>query len=56
MAISAELLAILACPICKGELDYHPEKPALDCKTCALSYPIREDIPVMLVDEAEQLG
>jgi uncharacterized protein YbaR (Trm112 family) len=55
MAISAELLAILVCPVCKGELAYRPEKPSLDCTACALSYPVREDIPVMLVDEAEKL-
>jgi len=55
MAISAELLAILACPRCKGELAYKPEKPSLDCTACALSYPVRENIPVMLVDEAENL-
>ena len=56
MAISAELLAMLACPICKGILVYHPERPSLDCNACALSYPVREGIPVMLVDEAEKLG
>jgi uncharacterized protein YbaR (Trm112 family) len=55
MALSAELLAILACPRCKGELTYRPQKPSLDCPACALSYPIREDIPVMLIDEAEKL-
>lgn len=55
MGISAELLAILACPKCKGALIYRPEKPSLDCTPCALSYPVREDIPVMLVEEAEQL-
>lgn len=55
MALSTELLAILACPKCKGTLTFRPEKPSLDCKTCALSYPVRDDIPVMLIDEAEQL-
>jgi len=55
MAISAELLAILACPKCKGALLYRPEKPSLDCAACALGYPVRENIPVMLVDEAEKL-
>jgi uncharacterized protein YbaR (Trm112 family) len=56
MAISGELLGMLACPQCKGELVYRAEKPSLDCLSCALSYPIRDDIPVMLVDEAEKLG
>ncbi len=55
MAISAELLAILACPKCKGELTYRSEKPSLDCYACALGYPVRDDIPVMLIDEAEKL-
>ena len=55
MTISAELLAILACPKCKGALVHRPDKPALECRACALSYPIREDIPVMLIDEAESI-
>jgi uncharacterized protein len=55
MVLSAALLSILACPKCKGELTYRPEKPSLDCPACALSYPVRDDIPVMLVDEAEKL-
>ncbi len=55
MAISGDLLRILACPKCKGELLYREEKPSLDCHVCALSYPIREDIPVMLIDEAEKI-
>lgn len=55
MAISGDLLEMLACPQCKGELCYRAEKPALDCNSCGLSYPIRDDIPIMLVDEAEKL-
>jgi len=55
MALSAGLLALLACPRCKGGLSYQPEKPSLDCQACALSYPVRDDIPVMLVEEAEKL-
>lgn len=55
MAISAELLAILACPKCKGELIYRPARPSLDCQICALRYQVREGIPVMLVDEAEKI-
>lgn len=56
MALSDELLAILACPRCKGTLRYLEEKPALVCDGCRLSYPVRDGIPVLLVDEAEQLG
>jgi uncharacterized protein YbaR (Trm112 family) len=55
MTIAAGLLSILVCPVCKGELTYAPEVPALDCPACALRYPVRENIPVMLVDEAEKL-
>jgi uncharacterized protein YbaR (Trm112 family) len=55
MAIPEKLLEILVCPKCKGELVHRTEKPSLDCISCRLSYPIREDIPVMLVDEAERL-
>jgi uncharacterized protein YbaR (Trm112 family) len=56
MALSDELLAILACPRCKGTLCYLEEKPAFVCEACRLSYPVRDGIPVMLVDEAEHLG
>lgn len=53
MAISEKLLKILVCPKCKGALQYRQDKPSLDCSLCELSYPVREDIPVMLLDEAE---
>jgi uncharacterized protein YbaR (Trm112 family) len=56
MALSEELLAILACPQCKGGLNYEQELPALTCNACRLRYPVREGIPVMLVDEAEKVG
>lgn len=55
MALSDGLLAILACPNCKGGLRYREEKPALVCDACRLSYPVRDGIPVMLMDEAEHL-
>ena len=54
MALSEELLAILACPQCKGGLFYEEALPALTCNACRLRYPVREGIPVMLVDEAEK--
>ena len=50
------LLEILVCPICKGPLDYRKEAHELMCKPCRLAYPIRDGIPVMLEDEARQLG
>ena len=55
MAIAEKLLEILVCPKCKGGLQYKAANPSLDCTLCQLRYPIREDIPVMLVDEAEKL-
>lgn len=52
MAISKELLDILACPKCKGNLTLDQATQGLVCEKDQLVYPIREDIPVMLVDEA----
>lgn len=52
MAISQELLEILACPKCKGEVKLTAEGDGLVCDACRLRYPIKDDIPVMLVDEA----
>lgn len=51
-----KLLDILACPICKGPLHYDKEKAELICKVDRLAFPIRDDIPVMLEDEARQLA
>ncbi|MDZ7805030.1 Trm112 family protein [Thiohalophilus sp.] len=50
-----KLLDILACPICKGPLVYNKETRELICKADRLAYPIRDEIPVMLEDEARQL-
>ena len=55
MPISQELLDILACPKCKGELQLTEKQDGLVCEACKLVYPIREDIPVMLIDEAKPL-
>ncbi len=53
MAISDELLKILACPKCKGSLDvWQGDDDGLLCRACSLVYPVRDDIPVMLIDEA----
>ena len=49
-----ELLEILACPKCKGDLEYKPEQEQLICHHCRLIYRIKDDIPVMLIDEAEK--
>ena len=55
MAISPELLEILACPKCKGDVHLTEKQDGLVCKSCQLMYPIKDDIPVMLIDEAEKL-
>ena len=51
-----KLLDILVCPVCKGPLVYKKQEQELICYACRLAYPIRDDIPVMLEDEARQLG
>ena len=50
-----KLLDILACPVCKGPLVYKKESNELICKADRLAYPVRDDIPVMLEEEARQL-
>jgi uncharacterized protein YbaR (Trm112 family) len=49
--ISKELLEILACPACKGDVKLEGEK--IVCVKCLRRYPIKDDIPIMLVDEAQ---
>lgn len=56
MSIDKELLEILACPKCKGEIRLTDDGSGLVCEACKLRYPIRDDIPVMLIDEAESLA
>jgi uncharacterized protein YbaR (Trm112 family) len=51
--LDKELLEILVCPKCKGELAYESEKDQLICSNCRLVYHIKNDIPVMLIDQAE---
>ena len=51
-----KLLDILACPQCKGDLTMTPEKDGLVCDACKLFYPIKDGIPVMLIEEAQKLG
>lgn len=55
MAIQQELLDILACPKCKGDIRLNNSKNSLICDTCKLQYQIKDDIPVMLIDEAEKI-
>ena len=53
MALSDELLQIIVCPKCKGELNYKSEENRLDCDGCRLSFRVQDDIPVLLIEEAE---
>jgi len=53
--MDAKLLEILVCPLCKGPLVYRKDQQELICKPDRLAYPIRDDIPVMLEDEARKL-
>ena len=54
--MDARLLDLLVCPICKGPLDHRKAAKELVCKPCKLAFPIRDDIPVMLEDEARPLA
>ncbi len=58
MPISQDLLDILACPKCKGDLRYvekGPQEEGLICDKCKLFYPIKDDIPIMLIEEAIEI-
>ena len=55
MSLKPELLEILACPQCKGDLEYREEEQSLLCHACKLRYRIEDDIPVMLIEEATSL-
>jgi len=54
--LDKKLLDILACPVCKGPLKYDRKSQELICKLDRLAYPIRDDIPVMLEDEARHIS
>lgn len=53
--ISKELLDILACPKCKGAVKLTEKEDGLICESCKLLYEIRDDIPIMLIDEAKKI-
>ena len=55
MGIDKELLDILVCPKCKGDLELSENEDGLVCKPCALKYIIKNDIPIMLIAEAQAL-
>ncbi len=56
MGLKEELLAILVCPRCKEKVELTADQQWLLCRQCRLRYPIRDEIPVMLIDEAEPLA
>ncbi|HEU4896501.1 MAG TPA: Trm112 family protein [Actinomycetes bacterium] len=57
MALDSKLLEILACPNCHGEVEYKEAEQVIECRgECRYRYPVRDDIPVMLIEEAEKPG
>jgi uncharacterized protein YbaR (Trm112 family) len=55
MTIDEKLLEVLACPNCRGEVEYLVDESVIVCRgECGYRYPVRDDIPVMLIDEAEK--
>ena len=54
MAVDKDLLEILACPNCRGDVEYRESESVIACTKCGYRYPVRDDIPVMLIDEAEK--
>ena len=56
MTIDQALLDLLVCPNCRGEIEYHEAEQFILCTKCGYKYPVRDGIPVMLIDEAEKPG
>ncbi|RUM28163.1 MAG: Trm112 family protein [Aquifex sp.] len=54
--VDKELLKILACPKCKGDLNYDEEKDILICEKCKVYYEVKEDIPILLPESAKPLS
>jgi uncharacterized protein YbaR (Trm112 family) len=52
VAVDKELLEILACPNCRGDVEYREDEQFIVCVKCGYKYPVRDDIPVMLIEEA----
>ena len=52
--VKQELLDVLCCPKCKGDLEYKPKKNTLTCKKCRTVYEVKDDIPIMLVEDNER--
>ena len=56
MTLDPQLLAILVCPRCKGDLEFHEDRGEIHCLRCRLAFAIRDEIPIMLVEEAKPLA
>jgi uncharacterized protein YbaR (Trm112 family) len=56
MAVSLELMEILVCPACKGKVELKADGQALKCVECERIYPVRDDIPVMIIEESYREG
>ena len=56
MALDQQLLEILICPACHGAVEYKDRRHLIICTECGLQYPVRDGIPVMLVEEAKKPG
>ena len=54
MALSPDLKEILACPKCKGDLEFHEDRAEIHCPRCRLAFAIRDGIPVMLIEEGDK--
>ncbi len=54
MSLDAELLEILVCPNDRGDVEYIEAEQVIVCGSCGYRYPVRDDIPVMLIDEADK--
>jgi uncharacterized protein YbaR (Trm112 family) len=54
VSLDAELLEILVCPNDRGDVEYLESEQVIVCGTCGYRYPVRDDIPVMLIDEADK--
>jgi hypothetical protein len=53
--IPNDLLEVLACPSCKADLEYQEQQEKLICHNCKLAYPIKEGVPIMIIEDAQRL-
>jgi uncharacterized protein len=52
--LDKKLMDILACPSCHGDVTYHEDRNEIECNSCGLKYPVKDGIPVMLIEEAHK--